>query len=130
MTLDQLSHQLQHIMGRTRRLWYRLRGSNDTKAQADGHTTGDLGGGTAQSPIGIVTTAEPDLAVEQHRKETAKEIWLDAYKKLGEDEGTKKIVQAYEILLTNQLYGESTSISSRGKQATVNFGVAERNLPR
>lgn len=110
-------------MGRTRRLWYRLRGSNDAKAQAAGDATSDLGGGTAQSPIGIVTTPEPDLAIEQHGKETAKEIWLDAYKKLEEDEGTKKMVQAYELLLSNQLYGESTSISPRGKQATVNCGM-------
>lgn len=33
------------------------------------------------------------------------------------------MVQAYEVLLSNQLYGESTSISPKGKQATVNFGV-------
>lgn len=98
-------------MGRTRRLWYRLRGSNDTKAQAAGDATSDVGGGTAQSPDGRVTTAEPDLAIEQYEEETAKKIWLDAYKKLEEDEGTKKLVQAYEILLSNQLYGESTSIS-------------------
>lgn len=110
-------------MGRTRRLWYRLRGSNDAKAQAAGDATSDLGGGTAQSSIGRVTTSQPDLATGQHGKETAKEIWLDAYKKLEDDEGTKKMVQAYEILLSNQLYGEPTSFSPEGEQATVNFRV-------
>lgn len=123
LDLDQLSHQLQHIMGRTRRLWYHLRGSHDTKAQAAGDTTSDLGGGIAQSPIDRMTIAEPDLATEQYRKDTAKDIWLDAYKKLEEDEGTKRMVQAYETLLSNQLHGESISISPKGEQAIVNFRV-------
>lgn len=98
-------------MGRTRRLWYRLRGSHDRKAQATGDPTGDLGGGTTQAPIGRVTPAEPDLAAESYRKDTAREIWLDAYKKLEEDEGTKKMVLAYETVLSNQLNGESAPMS-------------------
>lgn len=101
-------------MSRTRRLWHRLRGSHDGKTQVAGVATGGSDGGTAQSPIGRVATAEPDLAAEPDGEDTAKEIWLDAYKKLEEDEGTKKMVLAYETILSNQLVGESMSLSSPG----------------
>ncbi|KAI7781828.1 hypothetical protein LA080_014318 [Diaporthe eres] len=75
-----------------------------------GDATGGSGGGTAQSPIGRVATAEPDLAADPDGKDTAKEIWLDAYKTLEEDEGTKKMVLAYETLLSNQLVGSNVQL--------------------
>lgn len=97
-------------MGRTSRLWHRLRGSHDGKAQAAGDATSDSGGCSPRSPA-VPTAAEPHLATKRDDEGAAKEIWLDAYKKLEEDEETKKMVLAYETLLTTQLDGESTSLS-------------------
>lgn len=48
---------------------------------------------------------------------TAREIWLDAYKKLEEDEGTKKMVEAYETILSQQLDGKFGSISHGEKSS-------------
>jgi hypothetical protein len=48
-------------------------------------------------------TTEPDPATNQEESDTAKETWLDAYRKLREEGGTKKTVEAYKALLSLQL---------------------------
>ncbi|KAG6357238.1 hypothetical protein INS49_015116 [Diaporthe citri] len=105
-------------MGRTRRLWHLLRGSHDGKVQVAGDATGDSGGCTPQSPAVTTTAAGPDLATGRDDKDTAKEIWLDAYKKLEEDEKTKKMVMAYETVLSNQLDDEFLSLPSPGPRCS------------
>lgn len=116
------------MMGRTRRIWHRLWGSHDGTAGAAADATGDSNGCSVKSPATRVPTPEPtpepDLATEQVEKDIAKEIWLDAYKKLEEEEGTKKMVLAYETLLSNQLNGESETVSPPKQR--VNFNWADR----
>lgn len=90
-------------MGKTRRFWQRLRGSRDEKEQVAGSTTGGSGGSTDHSPAVHSTISEPNLTVQLHNQDTAKEIWLAAYKKLQEEEGTKEMVKTYETLLSKQL---------------------------
>ncbi|KAK7707682.1 hypothetical protein SLS63_013710 [Diaporthe eres] len=57
------------------------------------------------------------LAGRVDNQDTAKGIWLAAYKKLQEEEGTKEMVKTYETLLSKQLdsklvqTGESTPSS-------------------
>lgn len=118
------SHPNRHIMGRTRRIWHRLWGSHDGIAGAAADATGDSNGCSVESPSTRVPTAEPDLATERVEKDIAKEIWLDAYKKLEEEEGTKKMVLAYETLLSNQLNGESETVSPLKQR--VDFNWADR----
>lgn len=94
-------------MGKTRKLWERLRGDRDQAAQVSDDVTVDSGSSTHE--ISAVGTTEPDLTARQDKRETAEDIWLAAYKKLQEDEETRKMVEAYETLLSNQLDGESSA---------------------
>lgn len=90
-------------MRRFRRLCHRLRISRKAKDLADCSTNGETGDRVQQADEAIAI--EPILATERCGEDTAKAIWLDAYTKLQEEEGTRKMVEAYEIILMDQLDG-------------------------
>lgn len=91
-------------MGKVRKLWKRLRGDRDETAQISNDVTVSLSSSSQEIPA--VGTTEPELTARQDERATAEEIWLAAYKKLEEEEETRKMVEAYETLLSNQLDGE------------------------
>lgn len=95
-------------MGKTRKLWEHLRGDRDQAAQVYDEVTVDSGGSSTHE-ISTVGTTEPDLTTRQDERQTAEDLWLAAYKKLQEEEETRKMVKAYETLLSNQLDGEWTA---------------------
>lgn len=95
-------------MAKTRKLWERLRGDRDQAAQVSDEVTVDSGGSSTHE-ISAVETTEPDLTARQDERQNAEDLWLAAYKKLQEEEETRKMVKAYETLLSNQLDGEWTA---------------------
>lgn len=88
-------------------LWHRLRGGHDVTAQLAGDVARGSGGDTHQLPAVGTSITGPDLDTEPGGKDTAKntakEIWIGAYKRLEDDDDTKEMVHAYEDLLNNQL---------------------------
>lgn len=104
--LISLRIDLSTIMGRTRRLLQRLWGRRDKTDQVAGAATRNLSVILPESPDVGAKTSEPDLTVERDGKDTAKELWLAAYKKLEEEEGTKGLIEAYESLLCNRADGK------------------------
>lgn len=90
-------------MRKFRRLCHRLRVSRKAKDPANCSANGEPGNRVPQAVEPTVT--EPILATEQCGEDTAKAIWLDAYRKLQEEGETKKMIETYEIILMNQLDG-------------------------
>lgn len=99
-------------MGKVRRIWHRIWRGRDGSTEVASNMTGDSGCTTRQALDVKTTAAGASLAPGRGGKVTAKETWLDAYKKLEEEEGTKKIVEAYETILSDQLDGERATLVS------------------